>query len=937
MEEEKTKKKSKFNRRRVVLIVLAIALVVAYVVIRGNYLEMKEIGTEYVNVFWRNLIYNFIIFAINFVIIFFSFYIANKQLKKGLKVIFDDEKKPVPRFPNKSISFIIALIGSTVVTALTADKAILAVSNSKFGTKDSIFNLDLSFFILQKPFIKFLIVYLMVLIVATLLYSAVYAILVLNKNLDGVERDSIKKVDFAKIVSFRIKALVLLAGIFVIVFMVMNIGNEKFMGVELSDGTSYSLYGAGNADATVKLVGYTLLAFVAMFSIMRAFKHAKQKSVQKFIGDVMIVPVYLILLAVVLALYQLIFVGSNTLAKNEKYINQNIESTKIAYNISSDEKTIDYSGTITSQAIKDNKNLLENVDIATAGNVLTDLETSKTAKGYYTYRSTQIEQYNVNGLNTLVYVTPREIVNSNTTYSNKTYQYTHGYGAIVTLAGSTNEYGNLNHIQNSFGDLSNEAVKIAEPRIYYGLENSNACVINTQKEEIDYVDEDTNKEVTYKYQGNAGLTLNFLDRLILGIKEKDLRLAFSGKLTSDSKIITNRNVIKRAKTVMPYLQYDENPYMVVDDSGNLYWIIDAYTTSNEYPFSQKVEVGFDTINYIRNSVKVIVNAYDGEIKFYITDRQDPIAMSYNKMYSGVFEKESEKIPEDISKHFVYPRKLYNLQAKIIEKYHNIKPEVLFRGNDIWQIAESAVSGKAAEMEPYYSMVKADDGTDTLGLIVPYTVYGKQNLNLNAYLVGTYENGVAKLRVYRFSSDSNVLGLIQLDTQINEDETITSEIASLNTTGTKITKNLMAIPINNTILYVETIYQQMINETSQKPTLKRVIVASGTKVAIGDDIEEALKNLSSSYAVDIEVDNSENIENLVNSIIKANQNVQNSSKSGDWKLFGEDMQSLTNLIKELQEAVKKQQEEEKAANNVTSENTVVNNTVVNNTTGNIAVN
>ena len=148
---------------------------------------------------------------------------------------------------------------------------------------------------------------------------------------------------------------------------------------------------------------------------------------------------------------------------------------------------------------------------------------------------------------------------------------------------------------------------------------------------------------------------------------------------------------------------------------------------------------------------------------------------------------------------------------------------------------------------------------------------------------------------------------------------------------------MAIPINNTILYVETIYQQMINETSQKPTLKRVIVASGTKVAIGDDIEEALKNLSSSYAVDIEVDNSENIENLVNSIIKANQNVQNSSKSGDWKLFGEDMQSLTNLIKELQEAVKKQQEEEKAANNVTSENTVVNNTVVNNTTGNIAVN
>ena len=755
-----------------------------------------------------------------------------------------------------------------------------------------------------------MIIYLLVVVVATLAYASIYTIIALNKSFDGVSRESFKKVDLLQKIGSRVRMLVILAALFVIFFMVINIGNEKFMGIELSDGTSYSLYGAGNADATVKLWGYSLLAVLTMLSISKAYRHLRMKNIRKVIGDIMIVPVYLIILAVVLALYQLIYVGSNTLATNEKYIEQNISSTRTAYGITAEEKNIEYSGTITSKEINDNSNLLSNIDIVTSQNVIKDLQSSKTSKGYYTYRDSQIEQYNINGVETLVYVTPREIVNTNTTYSNKTYQYTHGYGTIITLAGSTNEYGNLKHIQNSFGDLSNSAIKTSEPRIYYGVENNNACVINSQKEEIDYIDEDSNKETTYNYQGNAGLTLNFFDRLILGIKEGDLKLAFSGKMTSDSKIITNRNIINRAKIVMPYLEYDNDPYMVIDDSGNQHWVLDAYTTSNEYPFSQKIAIGLDEINYIRNSVKVIVNAYDGSMRFYITDRQDPIVMAYNKMYKGLFEDETNQIPEDISKHFVYPRKLYDIQSEVLEKYHSIKPEVLYRGNDIWQIAETSVSGKVEKMNAYYTMCKTQDGKETLGLVLPYTVYGKQNLT--SYIIGTYENGKSKLQVYRFSSNSNVLGPIQLETQLNEDDTIASDIASLNTTGTKITKNLMAIPVENTVLYVETIYQQLINETTQKPTLKRVIVASGTKVAIGNDLDEALKNLLSTYAVDIEVQNNENIESLINSVIKANQNVQNSSKNGEWKLFGEDMQKLTSLIDELQSAVQKKEKEQKNA-------------------------
>ena len=759
-----------FTRTKLVLIIAIISAIAGYVILRGNYLEMKEIGENYLPVFWRKLTYSLITFVINFIFLFCSFYFTNKTIKKGLKVFFDDEKKEMPKFPNKSISFIIALIGGLFATKILLNNALLCFSNSRVGIKDPVFNLDISFMIFQKPFIQLMLIYLLVVTVATIAYALLYSIIILNISFDGVSRESITKCDLVGKIGSRAKLIAVLVGLIIVFSMVVNIGNENFMGVALNDGTSISLYGAGKADATVKLWGYVTLAVLAMFSILRAYKALKNKSLRGVLGNVMIVPVFLIILALVLAFYQLVFIGSNSLEKNEKYIEANIKNTKDAYGIVSEEKTIDYSGTITENEVNSENELLKNIDIITSSNVFQDLKTSKTTKGYYTYRQSQIEQYNINGANTLVYITPREISNNNTTYSNKTYQYTHGYGVIVTPAGETDEYGNIKNIEEDFGDLSNASIPIAEPRIYYGIENSNAAVIKTAKAELDYIDEDSNVEVEYSYKGSAGLNLNFLDRLILGIKEGDINLAFSASLTNDSKIITNRNIIERAKTVMPYLKYEKEPYMVIDDNGNQYWVLDAYTVSNNYPFAQKTIFNdTEVINYIRNSVKVIVNAYDGTIKFYITDRNDPIAMAYNKMYPKLFSTQEENIPEDISKHFVYPKTLYNIQAKIAAVYHSIKPEVLYRGNDIWGIAKTGTSGKEEKMESYYTMVKGTDGNNTLGLVIPYTNYGKQNLV--GYIIGTYENGKEVLRIYRFSSDSNVLGPIQLETQINQDERI----------------------------------------------------------------------------------------------------------------------------------------------------------------------
>lgn len=354
----------------------------------------------------------------------------------------------------------------------------------------------------------------------------------------------------------------------------------------------------------------------------------------------------------------------------------------------------------------------------------------------------------------------------------------------------------------------------------------------------------------------GGISLNLVDRICIAIKEKKLGILAQGR---EGKILLNRNVIQRAEQIMPYLLYDEEPYIVISDEGELYWVIDAYTTSNEFPYSQKTKIVYknDTkeINYIRNSVKVIVNAFSGETKFYITDKTDPIAIVYKNMYKNLFE-DGENIPESISKNFTYSEFLYKIQSEMLTKYHDVSADILYRGNDIWEIASySSLTSRTvgAKIKPYYTAVKTRNSDEsTLGLVIVYNQYEKESLN--AYLVGTVENGKNKLSLYKFTGEGNVMGPMQLNSLIEQDETISAEIASLNVTGTKITKEMIIAPIDETLLYVVPIYQTSLNETNSVPTLKKIVVASGNKIAIGDNLNLAVRNLLSDVgSVKVEVE------------------------------------------------------------------------------------
>ncbi len=914
---EQLKVKKSKARMYMVLIFIAVVVIIGYVVFRGEYLEILEIGEQYVGIFWQNLHSIGITFGINFIVLFAILFFNNIHIKKSMKIFFDEEKIPMPKLANKSIAFIISIIVSAITSQMILKTYMLCFNSTSFEIADPIMGLDIGYYIFQKPFIEFMLMYAILLVIGITIYTVIYYIVAFNIYFDGISRETLKKSNILKQLYINIILVTILIAGYVLV-QTQNIGLEKF--IDLQEDTSYSIYGAGITDKTIKLWGYRLLPIIMIVSICMAIRKFKQGKTKAVIGNILVVPVYIITLLMVIVIFQLVFVTPNELDREKANIEDNIRNTKNAYGINIDEINIaDGGSTVTQEMLGNLNDTISNIVIVDEDTVLKDLNASQTQKGYYKYNTTTIARCKIDGEDKLVYISPREISNSNGTYNNKTYEYTHGHGVIVTSATDTNESGNLNVMQKSFEMSKNDIVTITEPRIYFGLETNNNIVTNSNnRKEFDYPLADSAKAENAEnvYEGEAGLQLGFLDRFILGVKEGDLKLALSANVNEDSRILTNRNIIQRAKAIMPYLLYDSEPYMIATEDGKLLWILDAYTTSNNYPYSQKTTIQIDNLNklelnYIRNSVKVIIDAYNGETTFYITDKADPIASAYRKIYPDLFSE--KEIPTDISNQFIYPKFLYKIQADMIARYHSIQADVLYRGDDVWDVAThniSKVSTKTGtDIEPYYTMVETlEEENNRLGLVLPFTPYGKQNII--SYMVGSYQEGNPRLSIYHFSSDSNILGPMQLDTQIEQDEKISEDIESLNVNGTRITKNMIIVPLNNTLLYVEPIYQQYVNEIDSVPVLKKVIVASGNKLAIGNNLDIALNNLVSQYALDIEIENTDNVEDLIKAIIRANTNLKESKSAGNLEMIGKDVERLQELIDNMDKLVKEIEKEER---------------------------
>ena len=660
------------------------------------------------------------------------------------------------------------------------------------------------------------------------------------------------------------------------------------------------LTGAGFLDVNIKLWIYRIISIVIIIAVYNFIRGIKKEESKKILFSIILIPATLIIVFIVNIAIDSIFLRGNDIDREKEYILQNIRATEEAYNINVENKEIAKGTDITSEKIKKDSELIEKLPMVTPDVVKETLENNtdnKEKKSLYKYGNPNLVK---NG-NAYDYLTTREIDDKDKTLTNKIYKYTHGNFGILTSSSKVNKNGYLLNVSEKFEGQELNGTKIKEPRLYYGENtNSNAIVNAKDIKEYDYPTSTlTNKE--NNYNGKGGIKLSLLERIALAITKGSTELVFNNNIVENTKVLLNRQIIERAKKILPNIRYDKDPYLVAKDDGGLAWVIDGYTVTSRYPYSQKVSIeadkgGKERINFIRNSVKVVIDAYNGTVDFYVTDTTDPFISTIMKTYPTLFKNYNE-LSENIKKQMKYPQYLFDIQAKVLTTYHNSDVDNIYRADDRWEVAEVSGSGTRSSTSMYTLLKKGDELKPAI--ITTYTP--EKRKNIVSYLVGQTENGANKLTMYRYNEKSE-LSLSFIDTQIEKDEKVQKEMRELTTLGTELKTVRILLPYEDTTLYIKSIYQVFLNEDSV-PVLKKVIVANKGKVGIGNTLKEAMQRMLTENAIDIDVRDLANEDELKDAIIKQNKTLKDVMKQGDFEYTGKDIQRLIKLVDQLEEVSK----------------------------------
>ena len=660
------------------------------------------------------------------------------------------------------------------------------------------------------------------------------------------------------------------------------------------------LTGAGFLDVNIKLWIYRIISIVIIIAVYNFIRGIKKEESKKILFSIILIPAALIVVFIVNIAIDSIFLRGNDIDREKEYILQNIRATEEAYNINVENKEIAKGTDITSEKIKKDSELIEKLPMVTPDVVKETLENNtdnKEKKSLYKYGNPNLVK---NG-NAYDYLTTREMDDKDKTLTNKIYKYTHGNFGILTSSSKVNKNGYLLNVSEKFEGQELNGTKIKEPRLYYGENtNSNAIVNAKDIKEYDYPTSTlTNKE--NNYNGKGGIKLSLLERIALAITKGSTELVFNNNIVKNTKVLLNRQIIERAKKILPNIRYDKDPYLVAKDDGGLAWVIDGYTVTSRYPYSQKVSIeadkgGKERINFIRNSVKVVIDAYNGTVDFYVTDTTDPFISTIMKTYPTLFKNYNE-LSENIKKQMRYPQYLFDIQAKVLTTYHNSDVDNIYRADDRWEVAEVSGSGTRSSTSMYTLLKKGDELKPAI--ITTYTP--EKRKNIVSYLVGQTENGANKLTMYRYNEKSE-LSLSFIDTQIEKDEKVQKEMRELTTLGTELKTVRILLPYEDTTLYIKSIYQVFLNEDSV-PVLKKVIVANKGKVGIGNTLKEAMQRMLTENAIDIDVRDLANEDELKDAIIKQNKTLKDVMKQGDFEYTGKDIQRLIKLVDQLEEVSK----------------------------------
>jgi len=822
-----------------------------------DWLWFKDLG--YTQLFWTPILSKLLFQAVNGTILFI--FIAgtllsirhaiitfvNERLRRRMRLVQDMNRPFFSLSQRKVTVWLLAIsavvsFGVSFVAGFTGWLDVLSfVHATPFGQVDPIFSKDLAFYFFQLPFLKTLFnAFFGPLFLLTLFTSIFYIV-------TGVIRFRSKRLwqPGAVILGSARKHLAFLIGI---LFALKAFG--YYLDIyQLLYSVHGHLVGAGYTDLTATLPALKLLIVISVIGSILAFiSLASQESRFITIPVTSIFIVGFLVNGIIPGLLQTFVVKPNELIKEQPYIQHEIALTRYGYGL--DKITeIDYPGNtpITINALKADQSTLNNIRLNDTRPMLQTYNQKQGIRLYYKFHDIDIDRYTVNGEYRQVMIGPREISTpdletSAKTFVNLRFKYTHGFGASASFANAVTSEGLPSFAIKEVPPVSEFAeFKMTEPRIYYGELTNDWVVANTSVKEFDYPQGSANAENSY--QGKTGIPFTPLNKLMLTLRHANPRFYLASQVTSESKMLLYRNIQERVEKLAPFLTYDPDPYIVIDD-GRLKWIIDAYTTSDALPYSNQYPS--QDFNYIRNSVKVIIDAYDGTVDFYAVDPNDPILKTYMKVFPGVFKDITTLSPNLVS-HLRYPESLFTIQSNMLKTFHMTNASVFYNKEDSWAIAKELFNKEPQNVAPYYTIMKipGEDKPEYV-LMLPFTPASSETNSRNnmvAWMAARMDGEhYGEIMLYKLPKNIEVDGPLQIESRIDQDPIISGQLTLWDQRGSSVIRgNLLALPIGGNFLYVEPIYLQSDKEGSI-PEMKRVVLAYQDHLVMTDNLGTALTQL-----------------------------------------------------------------------------------------------
>ena len=841
-------------------IIIPIAvLVIAFIVlsllktIYTDWLWFDSLG--YQGIYKKVLFTKIILFIIGllgtFSLVLGALFFANRNTKGVIQSSIPDSLnnliKKTTSFGIIGVSLILAIIMGAILSSKW--ELFLRFTNAEtFGLMDPIYSKDVGFFVFELPVYSFIQGWLLAVIVFCLVLTLLMAFT--NYSLRGIAfnfKDRIFRIQLATVVSILI--LIISAGLWI----------DRLELVQAPRGL---VFGATYSDIAARqpaLFILPILGILTSVSVLVLLIYDKFKLSLVTVGGwviLIVISTGLIPFAV-----QKFSVEPNEFVKEEQYLLRNMEFTREGFGLNNIQKTFyEAEADMSSQLISENIKTVQNIRLWDYRPLTSVYKQIQLIRPYYDFKDADVDRYYINGEYRQVLLAAREVApekldDSAQTWVNKKLYYTHGIGIAMSPVTEFTGEGRPEffakdipvngQIPISAPNLSDSPDMIVEnPRIYYGENTIDYVLVNTNTDELDY---QTGTGVLAKtnYEGDGGVSVNtFIRKLAYAWQMKDINILISSELNSNSRLQYRRQVQERIEEVAPFLLLDKDPYIVADQ-GQLFWVQDAYTTSSNMPYSNPIydEDTGNSYNYIRNSIKIVVNAFNGDIDFYLWDSSDPIAVTYSRIFPDMFVN-ADEMPQSLKDHMRFPQGLFSVQASKYIKYHMEEPELFYGNEDLWALPQEKFgqSDTLQLVEPYYVIMRLpEENSEEFVLLMPYTPNDRPNM-VGWLAARSDGDNYGKLVAYNFPKDKQVDGPEQVEARIDNDQEISAWFTLRCSEGsTCIRGNLLVIPIGDSILYAEPVYIQ--SEGVSFPELKKVVLATKDKVVMGDSLADALTRLT----------------------------------------------------------------------------------------------